>query len=77
MACGTPVIASRRGSMAEIIEHGVNGFLVDSHDEALMAIERVETLDRAEVRRSVEIRFHVDRMADEYLALYRRILDGC
>ncbi len=76
MACGTPVIASRRGSMAEIIEHGVNGFLVDSHDEALAAIEQVETLDRAEVRRSVATRFHVDRMADDYLALYRRILEG-
>ena len=76
MACGTPVIASRRGSMAEIIEHGVNGFLVDSHDEALAAIEQVETLDRAEVRRSVATRFHVDRMADNYLALYRRILEG-
>jgi len=75
MACGTPVIASRRGSMAEIIEHGVNGFLVDSHDEALAAIERAATLDRAEVRRSVETRFHVDRMADEYIALYRRILE--
>ena len=76
MACGTPVIASRRGSMAEIIEHGVNGFLVDSHDEALAAIERTATLDRAEVRRSVATRFHVDRMADDYLALYRRILEG-
>ena len=75
MACGTPVIASRRGSMAEIIEHGVNGFLVDSHDEAPAAIERAATLDRAEVRRSVETRFHVDRMADEYIALYRRILE--
>jgi glycosyltransferase involved in cell wall biosynthesis len=76
MACGTPVIASRRGSMAEIIEHGVNGFLVDNHEEALAAVEQVATLDRAAVRRSVETRFHVDRMADEYLALYRRILDG-
>jgi glycosyltransferase involved in cell wall biosynthesis len=75
MACGTPVIASRRGSMAEIIEHGVNGFLVDSHEEAVAAIEQVATLDRSAVRRSVETRFHVDRMADEYLALYRRILD--
>jgi glycosyltransferase involved in cell wall biosynthesis len=74
MACGTPVIATRRGSMAEIIEHGVNGFLVDNDDEAVAAVERVGSLDRATVRRSVEQRFHVDRMADEYIALYQRIL---
>ena len=74
MACGTPVIASRRGSMAEIIEHGVNGFLVDNHDEALEAVRQVETLDRGAVRRSIATRFHVDRMADDYLALYQRIL---
>jgi glycosyltransferase involved in cell wall biosynthesis len=74
MACGTPVIATRRGSMGEIIEHGVNGFLVDNDDEAVAAVERVGSLDRATVRRSVEQRFHVDRMADEYIALYQRIL---
>ena len=74
MACGTPVIASRRGSMPEIIEHGVNGFLVDDADEAVAAIGRVGRLDRREVRRSVERRFHVDRMADNYIALYRSIL---
>ena len=74
MACGTPVIASRRGSMPEIIEHGVNGFLVDSADEALAAVERVGELDRRKVRQSVERRFHVDRMADDYIALYRSIL---
>ena len=76
MACGTPVIAYARGSMPELIEHGVTGFLVDSFDEAVAAIGRLGEIDRAACRRAVERRFSVDRMADEYLALYRRILAG-
>jgi glycosyltransferase involved in cell wall biosynthesis len=74
MACGTPVIAYRRGSMPELIEHGQTGFLVDSFDEAVAAIGRLGEIDRAACRRAVEQRFTVERMADDYLALYRRIL---
>jgi glycosyltransferase involved in cell wall biosynthesis len=74
MACGTPVIATPRGSMPELIEHGVNGFLVNSPAEAVEAIERAGDLDRAQIRRIAAERFSVERMADEYLALYRRIL---
>ena len=74
MACGTPTIAYRRGSMPELIEHGVTGFLVDTFDEAVAAIGRLGEIDRAACRRAAEERFTVDRMADEYLALYRRIL---
>lgn len=74
MACGTPVIAYRRGSMPELIDDGVTGFLVDSFDEAAAAIDRIEELDRAACRRAVAERFTVERMADRYEALYRSIL---
>jgi glycosyltransferase involved in cell wall biosynthesis len=74
MACGTPVIANRRGSMPELIEHGVTGFLVDSPAEAIAAIDRAADLDRALIRQRVVERFSVERMADEYLALYRQVL---
>jgi glycosyltransferase involved in cell wall biosynthesis len=76
MACGTPVIARNRGSMPELIEHGITGFLVDSVDEAVAAIAQVGELDRTACRQAVMDRFTVDRMADAYLALYRSILGG-
>ena len=76
MACGTPVIAYRRGSMPEIIDDGVTGFLVDSLDEAVAAIERIDEIDRATCRKHVAERFTVDRMADQYLALYHILLGG-
>jgi glycosyltransferase involved in cell wall biosynthesis len=74
MACGTPVIANRRGSMPEIVEDGVNGFMVDSTEAALEAVHATAGLDRRRVRESVEARFGVDRMVSEYLSLYRRIV---
>jgi glycosyltransferase involved in cell wall biosynthesis len=76
MACGTPVIAYRRGSMSELIEDGLSGFLVGNLDEALRAIERVEEIDRAACRRVAEQRFSVETMVDRYLRLYERILAG-
>lgn len=75
MACGTPVIAINRGSMPELIEHGVNGYLVDSVAEAVAAIERAGELDRAAIRQTVIDRFSIERMADRYLDLYARILN--
>jgi glycosyltransferase involved in cell wall biosynthesis len=74
LACGTPVIASRRGSMPELIDHGVTGFLVDSIDEAVVAIGHIGDIDRAACRAAVAARFTVERMADRYWQLYRSIL---
>lgn len=74
MACGTPVIACNRGSMPELIDHGVTGFLVDNAGQAVEAIARIGEIDRAACRAAVMERFTVERMADAYLALYRSIL---
>ena len=76
MACGTPVIAYPKGSMPELIVDGVTGFLVDSFDEAVAAVERIDEIDRAACRRHVERHFTLDRMADRYLDLYRLLLGG-
>jgi glycosyltransferase involved in cell wall biosynthesis len=76
MACGTPVIAIRRGSMPEIIDDGRTGLLVDSPDEAEAAIGRISALDRRAVSQAVAAHFSVGRMAEAYLDLYRRILSG-
>jgi glycosyltransferase involved in cell wall biosynthesis len=74
MACGTPVIANRRGSMPEIVRHAENGYLVDSLDQALDAVQHAEHLDRSAVRATVEQRFSVTRMVDEYVSLYERVV---
>src|SRR5450755_4914693 len=74
LACGTPVIACNRGSMAELIDDGVTGFLVDSLDAAVAAISRIGEIDRAACRAAISARFTIDIMADRYLDLYRSIL---
>jgi glycosyltransferase involved in cell wall biosynthesis len=76
MACGTPVIASRRGSMPELIRDGENGFLVDSIEAAVESVSRAGTLDRGRVRASVSQRFAVGRMVEDYLAVYHRVVSG-
>jgi glycosyltransferase involved in cell wall biosynthesis len=75
MACGTPVIATARGSMPEIVRHGENGFLVGSLEEAVAAVGAARSLDRRAVRATVERRFAVERMVDDYLGLYRRVVE--
>jgi glycosyltransferase involved in cell wall biosynthesis len=70
MACGTPVIAFRRGSVPEVIEDGVTGFVVDDIDGAVAAIARLPELDRVRIRERFEARFSVDHMIDKHLELY-------
>jgi glycosyltransferase involved in cell wall biosynthesis len=74
MACGTPVIAHARGSMPEIIREGVGGYLVSDVDEAVVAVGACGSLDRRAVRASVERRFDVERMVDQYLEVYQRVV---
>jgi glycosyltransferase involved in cell wall biosynthesis len=74
MANGTPVIALRRGSVPEIIDEGVTGFVVDSFDTALAAVPRAAALDRSGVRRRFERQFSVERMARGYVELYDGVL---
>jgi glycosyltransferase involved in cell wall biosynthesis len=75
MACGTPVIAYRRGSVPEIMENGVTGFVVEELEEAVRAVERVATLSRRDCRRVFERRFSSGRMAADYLQIYRRLVE--
>jgi glycosyltransferase involved in cell wall biosynthesis len=74
MANGTPVIAFRRGSVPEIIDEGVTGFVVDSVDLAVAAVPRAAALDRSGVRHRFEERFSVGRMARRYVELYEGVL---
>jgi glycosyltransferase involved in cell wall biosynthesis len=74
MACGTPVLAFRRGSVAEIIDDGVTGAIVDTPEEAVQMLPQVLALDRRKVRRRFEERFTVTRMAKDYLQVYRSLL---
>ncbi len=73
MACGTPVIAWRCGSVPEIVDHGVTGFIVTSEDEAVRAVEAAPGLDRAAIRGVFQRRFSSNVMARNYLALYRSL----
>jgi glycosyltransferase involved in cell wall biosynthesis len=74
LACGTPVIAFGNGSVPEIVEDGVTGFIVDSVQSAVEAVGRVASVDRSECRASFEKRFTVTRMAQEYLKVYNQFV---
>src|SRR5262245_32484632 len=74
MACGTPVLAFRNGAVAEVIDEGMAGYVVDTLDQAIDTLERVLALDRRGVRRRFEERFSVARMARDYVKVYERLI---
>jgi glycosyltransferase involved in cell wall biosynthesis len=74
IACGTPAIAYAKGAMTEIIRPGVNGFLAGNRHEAVAALGKLDSIDRAACRADAEARFSAGRMAADYLAVYRHIL---
>ena len=74
MACGTPVLACRCGSVPEIIDEGVTGSIVETPEAAISALRRVLSLDRRAIRRRFEERFSATRMAEDYIKVYRSLL---
>ncbi len=76
LATGTPVIARRAGALAEIVEHGVDGFLVDDLAEARLAVSLAGDLDRARIRERAIARFSADRMVSAYERVYLDLVDG-
>jgi len=74
LACGTPIIAFRRGSVPEIIQHGVNGYIVDTVDEMANAVHDASNISSRACRESVEARFTTDRMVGEYESLFRNMV---
>jgi glycosyltransferase involved in cell wall biosynthesis len=73
MACGTPVIAWRNGSVPEIVDPGVSGFIVRSIDEAVRAVQRIPAISRRAVREVFDRRFRASRMAEDYLSIYEKL----
>src|SRR5438094_6492883 len=74
MACGTPVVAFLRGSVPEVIDAGVTGCIVQSIDDSVVALERIQHFDRARCREIFERRFSATRMANDYVKMYEKLL---
>jgi glycosyltransferase involved in cell wall biosynthesis len=74
MACGTPVIAFARGSIPEVVDDGLTGFVVQDEAAAVAAIDKLPRLTRPRIRRRFEERFTARRMAHDYLSVYRGLL---
>jgi glycosyltransferase involved in cell wall biosynthesis len=75
MACGTPVIVYRSGSVPEVIDDGVTGFIVEGLEDAVKAAERISALCRKRCRELFEQCFVASRMAEDYVAIYQRLID--
>jgi glycosyltransferase involved in cell wall biosynthesis len=76
MACGTPIVAFRRGSVKEVVDDGVTGFIVDSVEDAVRAVEKVTSLSRKRCREVFQERFSAGRMAEDYFTIYRQLVGG-
>lgn len=76
MACGTPVIVRRRGAAPEVVDPGVTGFIFETEEEAVAAVDQAKTFDRTRCRRRFERRFSAARMAAEYARIYEDLVDG-
>ena len=76
LACGTPVIGWRKGSVPEIIEDGITGFVVDNVEDATACVGRISEIRRSDCRRAFEERFDSRRMALDYVTVYRRLIDN-
>ena len=76
MACGTPVVAYHHGSVPEVVDEGIAGFVVDNETAAVAAVEMTADLDRTAVRAQFETRFSVERMAKDYVAIYEGMTNG-
>ena len=74
MACGTPVIAFRNGSVPEVLKDGVSGYIVNSMPEAIDALKLIPHLSRKAVRREFEARFSAERMALDYVSIYKKLI---
>ncbi len=75
MACGTPVVAFNKGSMPELIKSGENGFIVEGVEEAVRALKKIPEIDRQACRNTVEQKFTVEKMVDNYIQVYKKIID--
>jgi len=76
MACGTPVIAYNHGSVPEVLDHGLTGFIVPDEDAAVSAVSKLGELDRGAIRRRFEQRFSARRMAQDYLGVYEELIEN-
>ena len=74
MACGTPVIATRRGAVPEVVDHGRSGIIVDDYREMVAAIAEADKIEPEECRRAAEEHFSTGRMVADYVAVYEELL---